>query len=142
MTGHDQGNRVGGIGASHRAACGGVADAARQSTVADGFAERDFQQLRPDEFLEVCALWRKREIERLASAFEEFVELPRDFRVEIARALAGAEAEGGDGSGVIDRGPRGAEWRIKLHRWDLLASWPTHGKSRDFAMARIRPSFL
>ncbi len=55
MAGDDDGNGIGAVGQSHSARGVGVADAASEFAVGDGFTVRDFNEFAPDFLLEWCA---------------------------------------------------------------------------------------
>src|SRR6266536_1753240 len=75
MAGYDDRDGIGGVRTAHGTSGSGAPDALCQGSVADGLAEWNADELRPDPLLEIAALWIEGQIEVAALAREVLGEL-------------------------------------------------------------------
>jgi hypothetical protein len=123
MTGDDDGNRIGAVGQADCPRSVGIAEAAGELAVRDGFSVGDFAESFPDGELEYCARGREREIEIFQVSREVGAELTdgflQAFRVFMPRGIGRCRATSvhkidAAQAGVIGGEQERAEWAFDL----------------------------
>jgi hypothetical protein len=116
MARRDDRDRVAAIRGTHRAHGRGMADLARDLTVAAGLAKRDRQQRRPNDLLKLGALEVERNVESLQASLEVSSQLVPCFDKDRVRCCLDHRSEA-HAVRVVVLPQHGGETRIVCHQF-------------------------